>query len=119
MSSDMFHALIPTAITFKDSAAKATGASLWGLALFNPAAVSYIFKAILEGSPVLGVGITGRKWYRTGARLRFVHSTMMLREKILSVEVVVDSLVPRNIGVQVGITRANITTIEPQLKVLD
>jgi hypothetical protein len=119
MSSDMFHALIPTAITFKDSATKATGASLWGLALFNPAAVSDIFKAILEGSPVLGVSIAWRKWYRTRARLRLVHSAMMLCEKILSVEVIVDSLVPWNIGVQVGITRANITTIEAQLKVLD
>jgi len=104
MAADVLHAFIPTAIAFKDSTAEATGASLGGLSLFHPAAIPDTFKAVLKGSPFLGISISGGEWDGTRARLGFVHSSMVLGKKILAVEVIVDTFVARNIGIEVGIT---------------
>jgi hypothetical protein len=44
---------------------------------------------------------------------------MVLGEKILAVEVIVDALVSGDVGVQVRIAGADITTVESQLEMLD
>lgn len=99
MASDVLHTFIPAAITFKDSATEATGASLRGLTFFDPATTSDILEAVFEESPILGIGITGGEWDRARTGLGFVHSSMMLGEEILSVEVIVDTFVAGDIGV--------------------
>ena len=44
---------------------------------------------------------------------------MMLSEEVLSVEIIVHTLVARNVGVQIGVAGADIATIEAQLQMLD
>lgn len=70
-----------------------------------PAPIANLLQTGLEGMPVLAVlvGRGGRR--RVGTRTaRFVHAAVVLREKILSVEIVVDLLVTWHVGVGVRIT---------------
>lgn len=93
VASDMFHALIPAELAFEDSATEAAGASLRGLPPLHPAPIPHVFEAVLEDSPFLGIGIVGEERDRTWTRLGLVHTSMMLSEEILAIEVVVDSFV--------------------------
>lgn len=119
MASDMFHAFIPTALSFKDSAAEATSTPLRGLALFHPATTSHVLQTVFEQSPILGISVGGRKSSRARAGLGFVHSSMMLSKKVFAIEIIVDAFVTGNVGVQIGVARADVATVEAELQMLD
>ncbi len=112
VATNVFHAIIPAALTFEDSAAEAASATLGRLTLLDPASLPNRFKTVLEGLPV-GTRLLARsEGARAGSRLGLVHATMMLGEKILAVEVVVDTLVARDTRVEFGVARTNIAAIE-------
>jgi len=113
VATDVFHALVPAALTFEDSATEAAGAALRWFALLVPAAVADFFQAVLKGAPVLTVGVLDQRG------LGFVHASVVLGEEVLAVEVVVDLLVGRGVGIVLGRALADITAIEAELQVLD
>jgi len=103
MTTNVLHALVPAAFTFKGPATEPASAALGRLSLLHPTSVADIFEAILEGSPIFGISIVGGNGAEPGARFRLVHASMMLGEEILSIEVIVNSLVARDVWVQVRI----------------
>ena len=48
-----------------------------------------------------------------------MHASMVLSEKVLSVEIIVYAFVARHVGVQIRVARADIAAIEAQLEMLD
>jgi hypothetical protein len=119
VAADMFHALIPTTFAFEDPSTEATSAASRWFSFLHPAALTNTFKTILKSTPILIASLTGSDGSRAGASLGLVHASMMLSEEILAVEVVVDTLMTGDGGVQVGIAGANVATIEAELKVLN
>ena len=112
MATNVLHAIIPAAFTFKDSATETAGAALGRFSLLNPATLTDGFKTVFKGLPICTGFLTGSKSARTRTGLGLVHATMMLSEEVFAVEVVVDALVSRNTGVEFWIARTNITPIE-------
>jgi hypothetical protein len=64
MATNMFHAFVPTALAFEDSATETASASTGRLSLLHPATVADFLKAFLKGSPILGIGMVGWRWER-------------------------------------------------------
>ena len=108
----MFHAIIPAPVTFKDPAAKATGATLGRFSLLDPASLTNRFETVFESLPVCTRLLAGRKGARARSGLGLVHAAVMLSEKIFAVEVVIDAFVARDTRVEFGIARTDIASIE-------
>jgi hypothetical protein len=112
VAADVFHAVVPAAITFEDSAAEATGAALRRFSLLDPAALTDRFETVLEGLPVCTRLWTGCEGARAGTRFGLMHASVVLGEKILAVEVIVNALMAWYTRVEFGVTGTNIAAIE-------
>lgn len=118
MLANMFHPLIPAAWAREFLTTETALALLGWLALFMPAAgtngVQTCFKGILFEL----------RWLEAGFyKPRGVHSTLVLREEVFPIKVIVSpiTLVIHSISVVLGDGRfavADITTVESQLQVL-